>query len=173
MGRWLCGAGPVVLASAAATGSGGGTANLLAAAWRDRQPLTQWSHAVHGTGALLGLGAIVVTAIKLAKVDQLEKVKAAVDKYGTKLEKEKMATAPGRRSFRGELETYSERTLALLHRDLLAMLASGGSLSEKVYDFLVRASGYDSLAEAEKKLRLPSVPDDVASRTRLVGTETS
>jgi hypothetical protein len=55
---------------------------------------------------------------------------------------------------RGELETYSERTLALLHRDLLAMLASGGSLSEKVYDFLVRASGYDSLAEAEKKLKL-------------------
>ena len=54
---------------------------------------------------------------------------------------------------RGELETYSERTLALLHRDLLAMLAAGESLSEKVYDILVQASGYASLAEAEKKLR--------------------
>jgi len=33
-------------------------------------------------------GAILVTTIKLAKADQLEKVKAAVDKYGTKLEKD-------------------------------------------------------------------------------------
>jgi len=55
---------------------------------------------------------------------------------------------------RGELETYSERTLALLHRDMLAMQAAGESLSVKVYDYLVRASGYASLAEAEKKLRL-------------------
>jgi hypothetical protein len=54
---------------------------------------------------------------------------------------------------RGELETYSERTLGLLHRDLLAMQAGGESLSEKVYDYLVRASGYASLAEAEKRLR--------------------
>ena len=55
---------------------------------------------------------------------------------------------------RGELETYSERTLSLLHRDLLALQAAGGSLSEKVYDHLVRASGYASLEEAERKLRL-------------------
>ncbi len=38
-------------------------------------------------------GAILVTAIKLAKADQLEKVKAAVDKYGTKLEKDLYAQA--------------------------------------------------------------------------------
>ena len=54
---------------------------------------------------------------------------------------------------RGELETYSERTLTLLHRDLLAMQARGESLSEKVYDYLVRASGYPSLEEAERKLK--------------------
>jgi hypothetical protein len=53
---------------------------------------------------------------------------------------------------RGELETYSERTLSLLHRDLLEMQARGESLSEKVYDYLVRASGYESLEAAEKKL---------------------
>ncbi len=53
---------------------------------------------------------------------------------------------------RGELETYSDRTLALLHRDLLEMQARGESLSEKVYDYLVRASGYESLEAAEKKL---------------------
>jgi hypothetical protein len=33
-------------------------------------------------------GVITVTAIKLAKPDQMDKVKAAVDKYGTKLEKD-------------------------------------------------------------------------------------
>ena len=38
-------------------------------------------------------GAIVVTTIKLAKADQLDKVKAAVDKYGTKLEKDLYAQA--------------------------------------------------------------------------------
>ncbi|RPJ73183.1 MAG: DUF4125 family protein [Desulfobacteraceae bacterium] len=54
---------------------------------------------------------------------------------------------------RGELETYSERTLRLLHRDLLAMQACGESLSEKVYDCLVRASGYASLEAAERKLK--------------------
>jgi len=57
---------------------------------------------------------------------------------------------------RGELETYSERTLELLHRDLLAMQARGESLSEKVYDQIVRASGYASLEEAEKKLKARS-----------------
>jgi hypothetical protein len=54
---------------------------------------------------------------------------------------------------RGELETYSEHTLELLHRDLLAMQAAGESLSEQVYDFLVRASGYESLENAEMKMK--------------------
>jgi hypothetical protein len=54
---------------------------------------------------------------------------------------------------RGELETYSERTLNLLYRDLLAMQAAGESLSEMVYDHLVRASGYASLKAAEGKLK--------------------
>jgi hypothetical protein len=55
---------------------------------------------------------------------------------------------------RGELETYSARTLELLHRDLLEMQARGESLSEKVYDHLVRASGYASLDDAEMKLKV-------------------
>jgi hypothetical protein len=54
---------------------------------------------------------------------------------------------------RGELETYSGRTLGLLHRDLQELQAGGESLSERVYDHLVRASGYASLEEAEKKLK--------------------
>jgi hypothetical protein len=55
---------------------------------------------------------------------------------------------------RGELETYSERTLGLLHRDLLEIQARGESLSEKVYDCLVRASGYASLKDTEMKLKV-------------------
>jgi hypothetical protein len=55
---------------------------------------------------------------------------------------------------RGELETYSKRTLGLLHRDLLEIQARGESLSEKVYDYLVRASGYASLKDTEMKLKV-------------------
>jgi hypothetical protein len=55
---------------------------------------------------------------------------------------------------RGELETYSERTLEFLHRDLLEIHARGESLSEKVYDYLVRASGYASLKDSEVKLKV-------------------
>ena len=51
---------------------------------------------------------------------------------------------------RGELETYPDRTLKLLHRDLLAMQACGESLSEKAYDHLVRASSYASLWRRRK-----------------------
>ena len=58
---------------------------------------------------------------------------------------------------RGEIETYSKRTLGLLHRDLLEIQARGESLSEKVYDYLVRASGHASLAEAEKKIEAEGV----------------
>lgn len=36
---------------------------LLAVAWRERRPLTTWSHAGGGAGALLALGVIVVTTI--------------------------------------------------------------------------------------------------------------
>lgn len=36
---------------------------MLAVAWRDRHPLTRWSHAIWGAGALLALGAIVVAAV--------------------------------------------------------------------------------------------------------------
>jgi len=55
---------------------------------------------------------------------------------------------------RGELETYSKRTLGLLHRDLLEIQARGESLSEKVYDYIVRASGYASLKDTEMKLKV-------------------
>lgn len=36
---------------------------LLAVAWRERQPLTTWGHALWGAGALLVLGAIVLTTV--------------------------------------------------------------------------------------------------------------
>ena len=36
---------------------------MLAAAWRERQPLTTWSHAGWGVGALLALSAVTVAAV--------------------------------------------------------------------------------------------------------------
>jgi len=54
---------------------------------------------------------------------------------------------------RGELATYSNRTLELLHADLLSRRDQGINMSEEVYDYLVRQSGYPSLAEAERRLK--------------------
>jgi hypothetical protein len=53
---------------------------------------------------------------------------------------------------RGELETYSDRTLELLHADLRLKLEQGVNMSEEVYEVLVRENGYPSLAEAEHRL---------------------
>ena len=53
---------------------------------------------------------------------------------------------------RGELETYSDRTLELLHADMLARRERGSNWSEEVYEALVQESGYPSLAEADRRL---------------------
>ena len=61
---------------------------------------------------------------------------------------------PSRTSFetylKGELETYSDNTLALLHRDLGALAEKGMNGSKMVYERLVREMGYSSLDEVEE-----------------------
>lgn len=52
---------------------------------------------------------------------------------------------------RCELETYSEKTLALLAEDIEQMKADGRSMSEEIYTYLVHEKGYTSLDDAEKK----------------------
>ncbi len=51
---------------------------------------------------------------------------------------------------RGELETYSLRTLRLLHSDMILMRERGLNWSEAIYESLVQGSGYSSLEEAER-----------------------
>jgi hypothetical protein len=51
---------------------------------------------------------------------------------------------------RGELETYSEVTLALLHRDILELRKLGLNGSEKIYEHLVKELGYDSVKAADR-----------------------
>ena len=53
---------------------------------------------------------------------------------------------------RGELDSYSERTLVLLRADMLSMRERGLNMSEEVYEFLVKKLGYSSLADAERTL---------------------
>jgi len=50
---------------------------------------------------------------------------------------------------RGELETYSDETLASLHKDLLDKVQEGENMTEELYSHLVLASGYSSLEDAE------------------------
>jgi hypothetical protein len=63
---------------------------------------------------------------------------------------------PGQTSFetylRGELETYSEETLALLFRDIRDLVGRGSNLSETIYRHLAKAWGFDSLELLEKTL---------------------
>ena len=54
---------------------------------------------------------------------------------------------------RGELESYSDNTLALLYRDMNDLQKKGVNGSERVYRYLVRELGYDSLEEAERRGR--------------------
>jgi hypothetical protein len=51
---------------------------------------------------------------------------------------------------RGELETYSEGTLALLHRDILKLKKTGVNGSEIIYGHLARELGYDSVGAADR-----------------------
>jgi len=53
---------------------------------------------------------------------------------------------------RGELETYSERTLRLLHRDIQQSRDRGENWAEQIYTNLVRDLGYNSLDEVEEAL---------------------
>jgi hypothetical protein len=51
---------------------------------------------------------------------------------------------------RGELETYSEETLALLHRDILKLKKSGVNGSEIIYEHLAKELRYDSFEAADR-----------------------
>jgi len=51
---------------------------------------------------------------------------------------------------RGELETYSDDTLALLHRDVIELKKMGINGSEKIYEHLVKELGYDSIEAANQ-----------------------
>jgi len=69
---------------------------------------------------------------------------------------------PGLTSFetylRGELETYSERTLELLYGDILALQESGSNLSEATYRNLAGQLGFESLESLEETLRKKNNP---------------
>lgn len=49
----------------------------------------------------------------------------------------------------GELETYSDTTLSLLHKDIVRKQKEGINMTEEIYDFLVKESGFASIEEAE------------------------
>jgi hypothetical protein len=50
---------------------------------------------------------------------------------------------------KGELETYSDKTLELLHMDILNKHEQGMNMMEETYTFLIQELGFESLHEAE------------------------
>ena len=71
--------------------------------------------------------------------------------------------SPGVTSFktylRGELETYSDRTLNLLHRDIVQVKDRGENWAQQLYTNLARNLGYSSLNELEETLRKKTLSD--------------
>jgi len=55
--------------------------------------------------------------------------------------------------FRAEMETYSDKTLELLHRDVENYTQDGRNMSIQVYEYLAQQSGYKSIDELEAALR--------------------
>lgn len=56
---------------------------------------------------------------------------------------------------RGELETYSDTTLAGLYRDVSQNRETGFNMTEQLYSHVVKGLGYASLEEAETKAKQP------------------
>ncbi len=54
---------------------------------------------------------------------------------------------------RGELETYSDDTLKLLHADMMECKERGENQTEQIYLATVQALGFTSLEDAESKIR--------------------
>ena len=52
----------------------------------------------------------------------------------------------------GELETYSDRTLALLNKDVTRMHEKGRNMVEEVFTHVIRGMGFESLEETERLL---------------------
>ena len=61
---------------------------------------------------------------------------------------------------RGELETYSSRTLGLLHEDMGEKKKKNLNMAAELYDHMVRAYGYGSLGEAEAQAAAAKLRND-------------
>jgi hypothetical protein len=51
---------------------------------------------------------------------------------------------------KGELETYSDMTLSLLHRDLTQLFNEGINGSMRIYEKLTKMLGYESIEAADQ-----------------------
>ncbi len=54
---------------------------------------------------------------------------------------------------RGELETYSQKTLTLLDEDISAALLEKKNMNQKLYEYMIKNLGYESLEEAEETIK--------------------
>jgi len=71
---------------------------------------------------------------------------------GRPLENNGMGTTSFKTYLRGELETYSDRTLELLYRDIKEIKESGQNWAQRLYSNLVRTLRYRSIDELEDSL---------------------
>ena len=86
----------------------------------------------------------------------LESQKEVLGRYPNVLARSRPLTGDGSGAtsfltyLKGELETCSDRTLNLLHRDILECRGGGRNWSEEIYNRLMQKLGFESLDDAEK-----------------------
>jgi hypothetical protein len=72
---------------------------------------------------------------------------------GRSLEDDSAGATSFKTYLRGELETYSDRTLELLYEDIRQIKDRGQNFAQQVYSNLVKNLGYHSIDELEETLR--------------------
>ena len=78
---------------------------------------------------------------------------------GRPLENDSLGATSFKTYLRGELETYSDRTLNLLYRDIQQVKDRGENWAQQLYTNLARNLGYSSLNELEETLRKKTLSD--------------
>ncbi len=93
-----------------------------------------------------------IVDIEIAWSKELAQRYPHIHKRGRPIEEDRPQSVSTKTYLQGELETYSEKTLALYHDNLRKSLARGENLALKILEAMAEGAGYASPEEAEEQL---------------------
>lgn len=95
----------------------------------------------------------LIEQLQLADQKEMLKLYPNLMGKGRPLEDDDLGATSFKTYLRGELETYSDRTLNLLGRDIQAAKDNGQNWSELLYTCIARNLGYESLRELDETIQ--------------------